>query len=138
MPPSLTQTAKRWKDVTEAILKKEENPQRYRRFFIGSMECETPLSHYSTTSKILKNYRVGEPFQNVYFTQREAECMMLILRGYTNTQVAQLLNLSSRTVEFYLKNMRQKTGCISKTHLMSCIAKTNFLDSLDFTMEDLL
>ncbi len=134
-----------WKDIAEAIINKDKNPQRYRRIFIGGIE--SPLSSSDTESRDelmyqpnqreVKNYLLGEPFSDAYFTKREAECMMLIMQGYTNTQVAQLLSLSSRTVEFYIKNMRRKTGCESKADLMNAIAKTDFLDKLDFTMEDL-
>lgn len=134
-----------WTDIATAILNKEQNPQRYRRVFIGGIESQcasvkkehTPKLTYQNHQRDMKNYALGEPFVNTYFTKREAECMILILQGHTNTQIAQLLNLSARTIEFYIKNMRQKTGCVSKAHLTNCVAKTDFIDTLDFTMDDL-
>lgn len=138
MSPSLTKGVHLWKDVSEAILNKDKNPKQYRRVFIGSIDREhVSTIRYQNNPRETKNYSLGEPFDNTYFTKREAECMVLILHGHTNIQVARLLNLSSRTIEFYIKNMRHKTGCLSKAHLMNCIAQTNFLDTLDFTMDDL-
>lgn len=134
-----------WKDISDAVINKDKNPQQYRRIFIGSIESpsasiakESLSKTYSPVQRKIKNYFLGESFNNAYFTKREAECMMLFLKGYTNSQVAQLLSLSSRTIEFYIKNMRHKTGCSSKAHLIAAVSKTSFLELLDFTIDDLL
>jgi len=134
-----------WNDISDAVINKDKNPQRYRRVFIGSVDSpsssiakESLSITYSRTRREIKSYFLGESFNNTYFTKREAECMMLFLKGYTNSQVAQLLNLSSRTIEFYIKNMRHKTGCTSKANLIAAVAKTDFIELLDFTVDDLV
>ncbi|OGT54055.1 MAG: hypothetical protein A3F17_09355 [Gammaproteobacteria bacterium RIFCSPHIGHO2_12_FULL_41_15] len=83
-------------------------------------------------------YHLGEPFSDVYFTHREAQCMVLLIQGYTNNVVARFLHLSPRTIEFYIKNMRQKTGCASKSHLIKSILKTKFLETVDFSVQDII
>lgn len=85
-----------------------------------------PLSGFS------KRYVVGGALSSVEFTRREAECMVWILRGYTNCQIAECMGLSSRTVEYYIKNMRAKVGAHSKLHLMKVVLATDFLSRVDF------
>lgn len=47
----------------------------------------------------------------VCFTPREAECINMILAGFTSAkEIARELNLSNRTVNEYLSNIRMKTG----------------------------
>jgi len=62
----------------------------------------------------VSRYDLGEKFASVYFTQREAECMALMLRNKKNDDVAEILGLSPRTVEYYLERMREKLGANTK------------------------
>ncbi len=84
-----------------------------------------------------RHYYLGSPYEGQYLTRREAECLLLMLRGYTNQEAAHTLTLSSRTVEYYLKNIRNKLDCYSKIHLLCQIQKTNFLDLIDFDIPPL-
>lgn len=49
---------------------------------------------------------------------RELECLFLQLRGQTAKQIAELLNLSKRTVEYYLDNIKSKLGCQNKAEVL--------------------
>lgn len=62
---------------------------------------------------------LGEQYPNVYYTRRELECLHYLMKGYTITKTADHLQLSHRTVEFYLKNMRMKVGAQSKEDLLN-------------------
>ncbi|MFN7097148.1 MAG: LuxR C-terminal-related transcriptional regulator [Gammaproteobacteria bacterium] len=77
--------------------------------------------------KIDHKYQSGlEP--NYYTTQnhpnpaglsnRELECLFLQLRGQTAKQIAELLGLSKRTIEYYLENTKAKLGCLNKAELL--------------------
>ncbi len=81
-----------------------------------------------------RHYYLGAPYTGQYLTRREAECLLLMLRGYTNGETAEYLKLSSRTIEYYLKNIRNKLNCYSKIHLLRQIQKTNFMDIIDFEL----
>ena len=62
-----------------------------------------------------------DPSQEVEeLTPRETEVLQLIARGYTNSQIAGLLSISERTVEFHRSNI---TG---KLHLKSRVALVRF------------
>ncbi len=50
----------------------------------------------------------------VHVTQREREVIQLLTKGYSAKQTAGLLEISVRTVEAYLSNIRRKVGCRTK------------------------
>lgn len=72
-------------------------------------------------------YGLGEKFKDVYFTKREADCMTRLLRGKTIEGVAKELDLSPRTVEFYIKNMKKKLNCKTKFELIDLVLESDFL-----------
>lgn len=51
-------------------------------------------------------------------TLRESECLMGILHGMTAKSIAEKLNLSKRTIEFYIENIKNKFGCHTKFELI--------------------
>ncbi|MBS0350976.1 MAG: helix-turn-helix transcriptional regulator [Proteobacteria bacterium] len=71
-------------------------------------------------------YALGEPLQNVYFTQREAECVMQVLSGKTMNQTGASLNLSPRTVEYYLNKIKKKLNCRKKQEVIQLVSQTDF------------
>ena len=46
---------------------------------------------------------------DILLTPRESEILLLLMRGYTSKEVANSINISRRTVEFYLDNVKKKT-----------------------------
>ncbi len=69
---------------------------------------------------------LGRKYSHIRLTPREAECMDLILDGKTNGQVGEHLKLSSRTVEYYVGNLKQKLHCRSKSELIGKVRETVF------------
>ena len=61
-----------------------------------------------------------------YLTQREAECMMLLLQGLTMKRIGEQLDLSPRTVEYYLKRIKVRTGCRTKKDLIQYASNLSF------------
>ena len=59
---------------------------------------------------IRKKQRIRSRYytKNSYLTQREYECVNLIQIGLTMKEVGMQLELSPRTVEFYLQNAKQR------------------------------
>ena len=77
-----------------------------------------------------KNYFIGERYPGLYFTRREAECLFYLLRGLTIASTAKMLDLSPRTVEFYVKNMKVKLGVKSKVELIDELHAIGFMNRL--------
>lgn len=61
------------------------------------------------------------PLSRVYsepLTSREVDVLRLIAQGYTNTQTAELLHISVRTVEYHRSNLTAKLNMHSRVELM--------------------
>ena len=86
----------------------------------------------AAVARVLAAYSLGRKYGSVYFTKREAECMVLLLKGKTINGVAAELTLSPRTVEYYIKNMKSKVGCRTKFELVDLVHASEFIDNVDF------
>ena len=95
---------------------------------------KTKISKKTNTdiNKPLSIYGLGDRYNAVYFTRREAECMVLLLKGKTINGVATTLKLSPRTVEYYVKNMKSKLGCKTKFDLVDIVYASDFMKAVDF------
>ncbi len=71
-------------------------------------------------------YPLDGDLEGKYLTRREAECMALLVMGKSCASAARALNLSVRTVEYYVKVIRCKLNCVDKSalieKLVSCTA----------------
>jgi len=67
-----------------------------RKNFLMQIECETNISK---------------------LTKREYECMGSISRGKTSKEIARTLNVSPRTIDSHIENIKEKLGCYRKSEL---------------------
>jgi DNA-binding NarL/FixJ family response regulator len=65
--------------------------------------------------------------QTVKLSHREKEVLSLISRGLSNTEIAQKLSLSQRTVERHRTNLLDKTGSKNSIRLMIYALKNNLI-----------
>ena len=56
-------------------------------------------------------------------TKKELEVCVLIKKNITVKEIATLMNLSTRTVEFHVNNIRGKLHCYTKKDLASLLNK---------------
>ncbi len=61
---------------------------------------------------------LGKPYQNIYLTPQEFDTVAALIHGQTYKEAAKILQLSSRTVESYTKNIMHKLNCKSKNELI--------------------
>lgn len=119
-----------WQDVVDDVCK---NTKRCRRFLMSDLEAKahvrrTPSrSRRYTHSKPKKVYFISQDYINVYFTQREVECIYYLLKCYRLSDIAVTLGISIRTVEFYVKNMKSKLHCHTRQQLIEKIAATDLM-----------
>ena len=66
----------------------------------------------------------------MYLTQREMECVQSLLKGNTLREAGLELELSSRTVEFYLKNIKKKMQVKKKNEVLAVIRGLSGIDTL--------
>ena len=77
------------------------------------------IKSYLDDSAIHDNLFLSNTDQDNILTQRQIECCQLLLKGNTSKQIAELLGLSSRTVEYYFGNIRTKLQCNNKAELIT-------------------
>lgn len=73
---------------------------------------------YYDIQKDQTHYVIDENHNPVGLSTRELECLFLQIRGKTAKEIADILGLSKRTIEFYIDNMKSKFGCFNKTELI--------------------
>lgn len=61
-------------------------------------------------------------------TPRELDVLRLIAQGYTNTQIASVLNLSVRTIEYHRSNLMGKLQLNSRVDLVRYATKHHLID----------
>lgn len=76
------------------------------------------------------HYRIGSPDNVFNLSNRELECLFLILRGKTAKQIAEIMDLSKRTVEFYIENIKNKFGCNTKSDLLLIGIANGYLNNI--------
>jgi DNA-binding CsgD family transcriptional regulator len=86
-----------------------------------------------TTSIKSKKYYLGDQYKDIYFTQRQIECMVLFLQNKTNEEVGVIMGISKKTVEAHSIKMKEKLNCFSKKELIEKIKETDFMKFLDST-----
>lgn len=94
-----------------AFLAKNENPDFVIETIKKVYEKGFFFSNYIL--QLIRNRRLLANRKNISdeLTKREVEILKLICDEYTNKEIADKLNLSSRTVEGHRQNILLKTGC---------------------------
>lgn len=112
-----------WNKVLGEVLSKQCS-----RNFIFTNFKEKQLKTVVTKTSKGKMYYLGEKFPGLYLTQREADCMLQMLRGKSVDGIAKAIALSPRTVEFYIKNIKKKLSCRTKFDLVDKIIDSDFMN----------
>ena len=61
-----------------------------------------------------------------YPSKREVQCIHNLLQGNTAKQIAITLNLSVRTIQHYIENIKKKTQCRTRQELIHMALRGNF------------
>lgn len=90
----------------------------------------------STTSinKIIHGYQqLGEnaihpSVPSIILTQREQECIYYLTRGFTFFEIGQYLNISPRTVETHISNIKVKLNVKTRSELIAKVCELGYLE----------
>lgn len=85
-------------------------------------------SHYGLRETSFTQYQVGEYKKEYQFTQRETECLFLLLRGKTAKDIGVFLEISKRTVEQYIENIKNKMGVSTRSSVIATALESGLLD----------
>ena len=65
-----------------------------------------------------KYYKIKQLQQKYFLSARETQCLELILQNKLAKEIANYLNLTVRTTETYIDNLRRKLHCRNKNEIM--------------------
>ena len=118
-----------WDCVLQEVLNKHAPEQQYFPYTNIQEHISEPISNDPPTKvKPIKLYLLDQRYPGVYFTRRESQCLILLTTGHTIKETGHALNLSARTVEFYLNNIKVKLKCRTKAELLQKIQDSDFLE----------
>ena len=106
----------------------------YNRYARDYFFMYTTLRYYPEEDESMKTDRIERkqyPFNqdgSLYLTQREADCIYYMVQGLTIKGTAEELLLSARTVEFYLKRIKDKFNIQSKKQLLNYIQQSEYFE----------
>ncbi|MEK6731838.1 MAG: helix-turn-helix transcriptional regulator [Pseudomonadota bacterium] len=60
-------------------------------------------------------------YQDLVFSRREVECIYYLIRGLSAKQIGRILNLSSRTIETHVYNIKKKIGGRKKSDVVAWV-----------------
>lgn len=89
----------------------------------GKLAGVLGFSHYINKFSIVEAVKLG-------LTKRETECLLLLLEGKINKEIANLLKIGVRTVESYIDNIKKKLGCNNKSGIISKAVHVKLTDSV--------
>ena len=126
-----------WEAVLDEVMHKEDETFQFKFTDIGrSLLRERTRQQRNSPAERTKPgtsmYFIGEAFEGIYFTRREAQTLFHLLKGKTIPEVGRSLDLSARTIEFYVKNMKLKIGVKSKAELLDKLRHTDIIKQLNF------
>ena len=67
--------------------------------------------------------QVNDKIQNIVLTERETECINWLIKGKSAEEIGLILNLSKRTVESHIHNIKEKTQCYKQFQLGYLVGK---------------
>ena len=113
----------------------------YNRYAKDYSFFYTTLRHYPDepqTEKAEPTKRKSYLFSDdgsLYLTQREADCIYFLVQGKTIKETAEELLLSPRTVEFYLKRIKDKFNEPSKKKLLTLLQSSPYFHGFYQTLD---
>lgn len=63
-------------------------------------------------------YTLDNGYMDVKLPPRKSECLFFLLRGKTAKSIAQILGISSRTVESHIDKIKYRLKCSNKSQLI--------------------
>jgi DNA-binding CsgD family transcriptional regulator len=75
-------------------------------------------------------YPINTPYGKVKLSRRETQCILYMIKGLTTKEVAVYMDVSRKTVEKYIESVKSKTGCNSRSELISTVVDGGLLENL--------
>lgn len=92
-----------------------------------STVCKTVSKEEFFNAAQIKKLHIATELGQVCISKREHECLKYSVMNYTLKEIAKFLNLSPRTVETYINNVKAKFNCNTRADLIDLTNKYDLL-----------
>ena len=72
---------------------------------------------------------------NLYLSERKIEILKLLVKGYTNKQIAQALGISSNRVRNHLAEISEATGIHGRTSIAMAAIQYGWIEKTESTKQ---
>ncbi len=117
-------TSSEWENDLEGRVK-EKHP--IKEILKSLQEKHIALAPAASTHPTISFMKIGNKYiirttrGEIALTKRELDCAELLVKGNTAKETARILNISPRTAEEYLDNIRLKLSCRNKLEIIHCL-----------------
>lgn len=102
-------------DQAQELLKAAEankiylpSPQKINTERVNNIVLSNQVRKEFIENTKINRYFILNESDNLYLTQRQAECAKLLVNGFTAKQISKIIGISHRTIEGYLLDIKQK------------------------------
>jgi DNA-binding CsgD family transcriptional regulator len=78
---------------------------------------------------------LGMDYPDIFLTEREAHCALLLMLGFTSKEIGKRISLSSRTVEHYLLKAKEKLAIQSRSKFIEILLKSDFIKNISLLID---
>ena len=109
---------------------------------IGTVFSRTELKS-TITGKLFGNslaikspryYAIGGQYGDYNLSKRETDTLFYVIRGYTAKEIAQKLDVSPKTIEYYIEQLKNKLNCSKKSELIEKSVEQGFIYNLPMSI----
>lgn len=115
-------------ELAEAYLREKAASKAAEKKFYASLQSARE-KFFQTTHVYQYVFEAGENM-GTKLSNREIDCIYFLLHNKTAKETAREMNISHRTVEFYLEGIRIKLNCESKSDLILKLASHPILKAI--------
>lgn len=123
---NLIQTAK--SESFQVISSKES----YSNPFIWGMKDEQKANLFEALS--IERIYLKNEYAKVYFTVAEAKTVLLAIRGFTYDEIAKKLDVSTKTIDYRMNQIRNKMNLKHKKDVINTLVKGHYVELLEISI----
>lgn len=91
-------------------------------------------NHMNKQELLVGSFSVDTMKKEYKLTRRESECLFFLLRGKPAKEISRILDISEKTVWYYLDEVKQKLQCHSRSELFDACIQNGLFYSIPFSI----
>ncbi|MBS0350093.1 MAG: PAS domain-containing protein [Proteobacteria bacterium] len=93
------------------------------------------VNEFNHTSSKQFSYLLEDETSNIYLlSERQLECLFFLLRGKSDKNIGKMLNLSPRTVESYIQEIKHKMRCLTRAQIIEKSLNEGLLNTFPISL----